>query len=47
MKMMNTAEYIQMRKSAFANDNILMLPATAYDINGAWDQSALPIGRKN
>ncbi|TLX25167.1 SusC/RagA family TonB-linked outer membrane protein [Chryseobacterium indologenes] len=39
MKMMNTAEYIQMRKSAFANDNILMLPATAYDINGAWDQS--------
>lgn len=39
MKMMNTAEYMAMRKSAFANDNITAYPATAYDVNGAWDES--------
>jgi len=39
MKMMDTAEYIAMRKSAFSNDNILTYPATAYDVNGAWDES--------
>ena len=39
MKMMNTSEYIAMRKSAFANDDILTYPATAYDVNGAWDGS--------
>jgi TonB-linked SusC/RagA family outer membrane protein len=39
MKMMNTAEYLTMRRSAFANDNISAYPATAYDVNGAWDQS--------
>lgn len=39
MKMMNTAEYMAMRKSAFANDNITAYPTTAYDVNGAWDES--------
>lgn len=39
MKMMNTEEYIRMRKQAYANDGITTFPATAYDINGAWNQS--------
>ncbi|UZT98973.1 SusC/RagA family TonB-linked outer membrane protein [Chryseobacterium fluminis] len=37
LKMMDTSEYIAMRKSAFGNDNISTYPATAYDVNGAWD----------
>lgn len=37
MKMMGTSDYIAMRQSAFANDNISAYPTTAYDINGAWD----------
>ncbi|WP_292008912.1 SusC/RagA family TonB-linked outer membrane protein [Chryseobacterium sp.] len=39
MKMMNTEEYISMRKEAYANDGITTYPATAYDVNGAWNQS--------
>ncbi len=39
LKMMDTAEYLTMRKSALANDNISSYPATAYDVNGAWDGS--------
>ncbi|SEH31528.1 SusC/RagA family TonB-linked outer membrane protein [Chryseobacterium culicis] len=39
LKMMNTSEYIAMRKSAFTNDNISAYPATAYDVNGAWDEN--------
>ena len=39
LKMMDTSEYIAMRKSAFFNDNISTYPATAYDVNGAWDQN--------
>ncbi|WP_312322505.1 SusC/RagA family TonB-linked outer membrane protein [Soonwooa sp.] len=39
LKMMNTSEYIAMRKSAFINDNLSIYPATAYDVNGAWDES--------
>ena len=39
LKMMNTAEYIAMRKKAFANVGITTFPANAYDINGAWDQT--------
>lgn len=38
LKMMNTEQYISMRKQAFANDNV-PYPATMYDINGTWDQS--------
>lgn len=39
MKLMNTQQYLEMRQQAFANDGIAEYPATAYDINGAWDQN--------
>ncbi|MDH6252460.1 TonB-linked SusC/RagA family outer membrane protein [Chryseobacterium sp. H1D6B] len=39
LKMMDTSEYLAMRKSAFFNDNISTYPATAYDVNGAWDEN--------
>lgn len=39
LEMMNTEEYLSMRKQAFANNNITTYPATAYDLNGAWDQN--------
>src|SRR5690606_26431716 len=37
MEMMNTQQYIQMRKQAFENDGISTYPANAFDINGAWN----------
>ncbi|PRA97545.1 SusC/RagA family protein [Chryseobacterium sp. MYb7] len=37
MEMMNTEQYISMRRQAFQNDNVAY-PATMYDINGTWDQ---------
>jgi len=39
MNLMNTPQYIQMRKQAYANDGITAIPATAHDVNGTWDQS--------
>ncbi|MDR6919989.1 SusC/RagA family TonB-linked outer membrane protein [Chryseobacterium sp. 2987] len=39
LKMMKTEQYIAMRKSAFVNDNISAYPSTAYDVNGAWEDS--------
>jgi TonB-linked SusC/RagA family outer membrane protein len=39
MKFMNTEEYLSMRKQAFANDKITTYPASAFDINGTWDQN--------
>jgi TonB-linked SusC/RagA family outer membrane protein len=39
MKMMNTGQYLNMRRQAFANDGITTYPATAYDMNGLWNQS--------
>ncbi|WP_158624937.1 SusC/RagA family TonB-linked outer membrane protein [Gynurincola endophyticus] len=36
-EMLNTQEYIAMRKAAFAQDGITTYPVSAYDINGAWD----------
>ncbi len=38
LKMMDTGQYLSMRKQAFANNSISAYPATAYDVNGAWDQ---------
>jgi len=38
LEMMDTQQYLAMRKAAFANNNITAYPATAYDINGKWDQ---------
>lgn len=37
MKMMNTEQYIEMRRHAFENDGISEYPANAFDINGAWN----------
>lgn len=38
LEMMNTAQYLQMRKQAYQNDGIATIPATAYDLN-TWDQN--------
>ncbi|ACU04191.1 SusC/RagA family TonB-linked outer membrane protein [Pedobacter heparinus] len=38
LKLMNTQQYIEMRKEAKGNDN-LAISTTDYDINGTWDQN--------
>ncbi|MEA9412639.1 SusC/RagA family TonB-linked outer membrane protein [Flavobacterium sp. PL02] len=38
MDLMNTQQYLQMRREAFTNDGIPYGP-TDYDVNGTWDQS--------
>lgn len=37
--LMNTEQYLAMRKKAFANDGITTYPANAFDVNGAWDEN--------
>lgn len=37
LKMMDTADYIHMRKTAYQNDGIVDYPPNGYDINGVWD----------
>lgn len=39
MDLMNTQQYLAMRKEAYANDGITDYPYNAYDLNGAWDQN--------
>ncbi|RAV29603.1 SusC/RagA family TonB-linked outer membrane protein [Sinomicrobium soli] len=39
MDLLNTGQYLEMRREAFANDGITEYPAIAYDINGTWDQN--------
>lgn len=39
MDLMNTSQYLAMRKEAFANDGITDYPSDAYDVNGTWDQN--------
>lgn len=39
MDLMNTEQYITMRKKAFVNDGITTYPYNAYDVNGTWDQN--------
>ncbi|TXF77793.1 SusC/RagA family TonB-linked outer membrane protein [Chryseobacterium sp.] len=39
MKLLSTEEYLGMRRQAYANDGVTAYPATAYDVNGAWDQN--------
>lgn len=39
MELMNTEQYIKMRKNAFANDGITNYPSDAYDVNGTWDEN--------
>lgn len=38
MELMQTKQYIEMRKEAFSNDGITEYPTNAYDVNGTWDQ---------
>ncbi|WP_432670304.1 SusC/RagA family TonB-linked outer membrane protein [Flavobacterium sp. SM2513] len=38
IKLLNTAQYLEMREEAFANDGFTTLPASAYDVNGTWDR---------
>jgi TonB-linked SusC/RagA family outer membrane protein len=39
MDLMNTQQYLEMRREAFANDGISPIPDYAYDVNGTWDQN--------
>jgi TonB-linked SusC/RagA family outer membrane protein len=38
MDLMNTSQYLAMRREAYANDGIVTYPANAYDVNGTWNQ---------
>jgi len=39
MKLMNTEQYLDMRRQAYANDGISTYPANAYDVNGTWNET--------
>lgn len=39
LKMMNTEQYLDMRRQAYANSGMTTYPANAYDVNGKWDPS--------
>jgi TonB-linked SusC/RagA family outer membrane protein len=39
LNMMNTEQYLEMRKQGFANDGVVNYPANAYDVNGTWDKN--------
>lgn len=39
MNLMNTEQYLKMRKEAYANDKINTIPVSAYDVNGTWDSN--------
>ncbi|WP_198315837.1 SusC/RagA family TonB-linked outer membrane protein [Chitinophaga tropicalis] len=39
LDLMNTKEYLTVRREAFSNDNITNIPSTAYDLNGTWDST--------
>lgn len=38
LNLLNTQQYIEMRREAFVNDGITTIPANQYDINGTWNQ---------
>ncbi len=38
LALMNTEQYLSVRRQAFANSGVTNFPATAYDVNGTWDQ---------
>lgn len=38
--LMNTEQYLSMRRSGYTNDGIVTYPANAYDVNGTWDQNS-------
>ncbi|WP_273015980.1 SusC/RagA family TonB-linked outer membrane protein [Leeuwenhoekiella blandensis] len=35
--LMNTEQYLEMRREAYTNDGVTTLPFNAYDVNGTWD----------
>src|SRR5690606_20689418 len=37
LELMNTEQYLNVRRQAFANSGVVNYPATAYDVNGTWD----------
>lgn len=39
LETLTTAEYLAMRREAYANDGIDPIPFDAYDINGTWDET--------
>lgn len=39
LDLMDTGQYLQMRREAFANDGFTEYPQNAYDVNGTWDQN--------
>lgn len=39
LDLLNTPEYLAMRREAYANDGIDPIPFNAYDINGTWDEN--------
>ncbi len=39
LKLLNTEQYLEMRREAFVNDGIEEYPFNAYDVNGTWDQN--------
>jgi TonB-linked SusC/RagA family outer membrane protein len=39
MNLMNTSQYLAMRREAYANDGVTTYPYSAYDVNGTWDQT--------
>lgn len=39
MNLLNTDQYLEMRREAFANDGITEYPDIAYDVNGTWDSN--------
>ncbi len=39
LEMMDTPQYLEMRRQAYANDGITKYPANAYDVNGTWDET--------
>ena len=39
LEMMDTPQYLEMRRQAYASDGITKYPANAYDVNGAWDEN--------
>ncbi len=39
MELLNTEQYLDMRRQAYANDGVTTYPANAYDVNGTWDET--------
>ncbi|GHC64951.1 SusC/RagA family TonB-linked outer membrane protein [Ulvibacter litoralis] len=39
MELLNTEQYLAMRREAFTNDGITNYPFNAYDLNGTWSQN--------